>query len=260
MSERVLVIADWKTSSFIGPEMRYQLGAYAYCPTLLERPEHGLVIQITEKWCKPVVVLDAEKLAKAYRTFCALKQAFDDMVDNGDITIKSRYPYDGAFLPSVTEVLSHMLAKPGLLNWYWKMGKEGKDPNQIKVNRGDEGSQVHHAIHLLLKQVPFKFEGAAPWLADRITHFAAWQLKADFQPLHLEQKVYNTEIGYAGTLDTVGTIKKSYLDEVLGQSGTPLGLAPAVKTMRTHPNRDADRDQELARFIDSVGGDDAKAV
>jgi hypothetical protein len=248
VNDRVVVITDWKTSKFIGPEMRLQLAAYANCPTLQAKPEYGLIVQVTDEHCKPVVVMDSTQIEKAYRAFCSLKAGFDWMVKDGLCEVKGRYWYDGDSLPSVTEILSNVLAKPGLLNWYYTMGKAGQDPNKFRDAKGDQGSQVHKTIHLLLKQVPFKFDGAPEWLAKKITHFAAWQKRSDFQPIHLEQKVYNTEVGYAGTLDSIGTVKRSVIDELLS------GRVPAAIPHKGQVPIESAREQELAQFLDNTEG------
>lgn len=246
---RKTVIVDWK-SGFVAPEARLQIAAYANGAPMgggsLPVLEGGLVVQVNEKHCKAVVVMDSKKLARAYRAFAGAKETFDWMVGEGFVEIpqKENYRLGELYLPSVTFILQYAIAKPGLMNWYRRMGAEGRDPEKIKNFAGDRGSQIHKTIHLLLSGVAFDYSKAPSWLAATITHAAAWVKSVDFVPIHLEQPVVNPLLGYAGTLDTVGTISEKAWDELTGQ-------APAAITHKGHVPADNARDQELARFLDA---------
>jgi len=52
---------------------------------------------------------------------------------------------DGTVVPGVTTICN-MLDKPQLLDWAWKLGKEGKDWREERDSAGDIGTLVHELI------------------------------------------------------------------------------------------------------------------
>ena len=208
-----LALLDWKTG-FVAPESRCQIGAYAHCPSLPQRPEIGCVVQVKESETKVAVRMGAPELEDAYRAFLSAKGVFDWMVKNdlSKVPKNEEYRIGGVYLPSVTYILGHAIAKPALMNWYFKMGKEGKDPNQIKQEAGERGAAFHRAIHTILQGKLVDTAGADDWLKLRVESFLRWKEKVSLEVVELEQKVWDEAQGYAGTLDCVAWISE---DEAL---------------------------------------------
>ena len=114
---------------------------------------------------------------------------------------KEAYQFHDKQLVSVTYVLQHVIAKPMLLNWYAKMAKEGKDPEQERDRRGAEGSLWHKNILFFLQGRPVDLSQAPESLKQTLTQFAYWQQKVKLDPVALETKVAHPALGYAGTYD-----------------------------------------------------------
>ena len=51
----------------------------------------------------------------------------------------------GELLPGVTTIIGQ-LDKPALVQWAWKLGKEGKDWREERDSAGDIGTLVHEAV------------------------------------------------------------------------------------------------------------------
>ena len=126
-------------------------------------------------------------------------------------------------LPSVTEILDRVLAKPGLHDWYYKTGvagfsqlvgkyggklppdikslhslmkQEQLSPYSLRDLAAKEGSKVHDAVLGLTK-------GRKPRDLPNLTKF--WALRGWKRPniLAAEQIVYSLANGYAGKVDLV---------------------------------------------------------
>ena len=52
---------------------------------------------------------------------------------------------DGTLVPGVTTIIGQ-LDKPALIQWAWKLGKEGKDWREERDSAGDVGTLVHETI------------------------------------------------------------------------------------------------------------------
>ena len=52
---------------------------------------------------------------------------------------------DGTLVPGVTTIINQ-LDKPALIQWAWKLGKEGKDWKTERDSAGDIGTLVHEAV------------------------------------------------------------------------------------------------------------------
>jgi hypothetical protein len=66
---------------------------------------------------------------------------------------------DNTIVPGVTTIIGQ-LDKPQLVDWAWKLGKEGKDWREQRDSAGDIGTQVHEAVLASLRgEVDIKFTG-----------------------------------------------------------------------------------------------------
>ena len=118
-----LSLCDWKSSSFRSPEELLQLSAYWACPEWAveevwqpweARARQAVIVQVGEKLCKPVVVLDETDLQETFEAFQHVKAVFDFLVKQGKVTIpqNEEYRIGDLYLPSVTFILSQVMAKP----------------------------------------------------------------------------------------------------------------------------------------------------
>ena len=212
---KVLALLDWKSSKFISPEFRMQLSSYG--KACEQPPTLQALIQITEEHCKPVLVMDEFASEQAYKAFENAKAVFDYLRSLGAINVPANEAYrceiDGKeeYLPSVTYILQHVVAKPGLLGWYAKMAREGKDPVKYRDSRAADGTKLHKAIHMILEGKDVDETNAPEWLKNSLKHFRAWKEESGFEPIWMEKKLFNKQLRYAGTADTLGWINPEAL-------------------------------------------------
>jgi len=101
----------------------------------------------------------------------------------------------------MTRVLE-VIAKPEFYRWY---GTKGYDAcKNIMNTRATFGTRVHSEIakHLLCKQIWADSTEMRITLED----FASWSSNHKLTPVHIEQTLYNDELGLAGTADFAGYI------------------------------------------------------
>ena len=153
------------------------------------------------------------------------------------------YEIDGESYPSVTTLLE-IIAKPALLGWISKVEREmvikvagelyqdcpvdkkmSAAAWQVTLNNrlgtakasakelakaGEIGSQVHALIEWSLKAELLHDAGPSPRISDQAQWaYMAWQnwrRRVHLKPLYVEQVVYSSEYGYAGTLDLVAEV------------------------------------------------------
>lgn len=135
-----LTICDWKSSAsgFVGAEMLLQLGGYygtthyfdtdalAWLPRNGLHPTQGAIVNIRPDKCRVLVSLTQAQLETALDKFRDCLDVFLWLVDRGFATLPEREEYrvDGRYFPSVTYIIQHVIAKPGLLDWSYGIGVE----------------------------------------------------------------------------------------------------------------------------------------
>jgi len=207
------VIADWKSGKFVGFEPRLQIAGYALCckEQGLCDPDYGLVVQTLKDRTSIAILMDKQELAEAADVLLHLKAAYDYMKQQGQIREEERYQIqvDGKTEPfvSVTQIMKFCIAKPGLLNWYSKMAKEGKDPNAVRDQRGEEGKTIHKNILYFLQGKSVDLTQCPAWLASTMAKFYVWAIKYQVKPALMEQKVWSMRHRFAGRLDFVGSME-----------------------------------------------------
>jgi hypothetical protein len=212
MTNRLSVLVDWKSGLFRAPEHRLQLGGYARCPSQydkdtglvlpLDRSEVGAVIHLNTDGIWPLTVLTGEELVQAGARFVEAVSIYRYLALHGAIPGRreDRYHIQGQPYVSVTQVLQYVIAKPGLLNWYAKMAKEGKSPDQERDKKAVAGSTIHKLVMFYLQGKKVTVENDK--LAGLMVTFGQWCAKVDAKPLETETTVFDAQIGVAGTLDT----------------------------------------------------------
>ena len=108
---------------------------------------------------------------------------------------------DGSIVAGVTTIINQ-LDKPALIQWAWKLGKEGKDWREERDSAGDIGTLVHEAIMNLISN------GMAnhldnPIINSCIEKFIAWWTAQKFTneiPL-IEQPLVSEKHQFGGQPD-----------------------------------------------------------
>jgi hypothetical protein len=144
-------------------------------------------------------------------------------------------------VPSVTTILSS-ISKPALVNWaaseerkmavaastqlyletkdkmtgpQWaltlvnKMGAT-KASQKLLTQAGDIGTEVHNLVEWTIRTQLMQKVGSSPKIRDAAQWaFMAWEdwrKSVDLKPIAVEQVVYSTKYGYAGTLDLLAEV------------------------------------------------------
>lgn len=126
----------------------------------------------------------------------------------------------GAFVPSVTTVLE---AYPKGAQYYEWLKKHGQDSDEIRDEAGRRGSVIHEATELLDRggSIDLMHDDGTPKF--KLSEWAMISRWVEFRKAHpstvhaIESKLTSDELGYAGTLDRVMTIKstgKTYLVDI----------------------------------------------
>lgn len=106
------------------------------------------------------------------------------------------YTINGVKVPGVTTVLGAALAKPELMWWYLKMGKEGKNPKEILKEASEIGDAVHKTLDCVIRGQNVKVSG----VMENIVHNFSRTIE-NWTWVGGEFRVYNEKHMYAGTID-----------------------------------------------------------
>jgi len=109
-------------------------------------------------------------------------------------------------LPSVTSILSVIDAR-GLTEWRVDKGREeSKAISSEARDIGDEGHSLVRRISNGGSIARPEWESLDGRVCNGVRAWVRWRDQVGFIPKHTEMVVYSLKYGYAGTLDTVGTI------------------------------------------------------
>ncbi len=111
------------------------------------------------------------------------------------------YTINGMSYCRVTKTLS-IIAKNGLIGWYQKVGK--KKAGEIMKNRQVFGTQAHSMFEHILDGTYEKPSKMRNEMEEDYKMFKMFKYNTNLKPESLEQRVWNDEYGYAGTIDFVG--------------------------------------------------------
>jgi len=114
------------------------------------------------------------------------------------------YDIDGQLYPSVTTILGKTIAKPGLMNWYGKIGTE--EANRIKQESADFGKTVHLLIQAVLDGKEIDETQTDKTAVGCLHSFQEWVRLVGFKPLLTEHTIHSKTHGYAGTCDAFGLV------------------------------------------------------
>ena len=152
---------------YYGATHAFDADALAWMPLNGAHPQAAAIVNIRPERCKVLLHLTQAQLDTALTNFREAKDIFDWLVERGFAKLpeKEEYRVDGAQLPSVTYIIQHIIAKPGLMDWSYANGLEaGLRAAQV----GWTTEQVHEALEakalLDAKQIKKTEETARPWI------------------------------------------------------------------------------------------------
>lgn len=116
---------------------------------------------------------------------------------------------EGKRLPSVTTVLG-ILAKPALIDWAWKCGKDGLDYKSVRDDAGNVGTLAHYLILCHLRN---EKPDLSEWPKDQIDRaensflkYLEWAKGHKVVPLLTEQPLVSDVMGFSGTIDCLAEL------------------------------------------------------
>lgn len=115
----------------------------------------------------------------------------------------SKYLIKGREVPSVTTILGNTLHKPGLQEWYGRLGKV--EAERQRDEAASFGDKVHTAIEAhFTGQKTGKLDSRVQTALDNMIIWAEANID---EWLDFEQAVYHDELLYAGTIDAFVRLK-----------------------------------------------------
>ena len=130
-----LTLLDWKSggyrdltehlqlAGYFGATHRWEPDALTWVP-MTERVSQAGIVRTWEGGCRVETLLSLADLETTYQKFLSLYDVFMWMVAKGKVSIPENEAYrvNGRYYPSVTYILSQVIAKPALLNWSYEGG------------------------------------------------------------------------------------------------------------------------------------------
>lgn len=109
---------------------------------------------------------------------------------------------DGAIVPGVTTIINQ-LDKPALLDWAWRLGKEGKDWREERDSAGDIGTLVHEAVlHFLTNEsVDFKDSTVSKCFGKFLHWWDEETTRLGKPTIIVEQAMVSEKYGFGGQPD-----------------------------------------------------------
>ena len=119
-------------------------------------------------------------------------------------------------VPSVTQILG-IINKPYLVNWAYKIGKDGKNLNKVREDATTIGSMVHAMIEADLKNIahPSADELDAEQLAEVFAsydQYLAWKSNyPNYKLVFSEESMVSQISKYGGTIDALFRSDNEYI-------------------------------------------------
>jgi hypothetical protein len=120
---------------------------------------------------------------------------------------------DGKPLHGVTTVLGDIIAKgDGIIQWAWKLGREGKDWKEQRDGAGTKGTDIHLEVERYVRGC---MDGTDVSYDRSIKQFVDWSVASDVKFLASEKNVYSKELWVGGICDLILEIDgKRYIGDV----------------------------------------------
>ena len=112
---------------------------------------------------------------------------------------------DGAFVPGATTILK-LLDKPFLVKWANKLGKEGKDCDEVRDQAAQMGTLIHEIIqsHLTKTEITIDEKYTDDDIANAEKAFARymeWEANHTIENVEIEKELVSETYRYGGYLD-----------------------------------------------------------
>ena len=109
---------------------------------------------------------------------------------------------DGTRVPGVTTI-THLLDKPGLVQWAYKLGREGRDYRQVRDEAAEKGKAVHAWIEKALVTKTVDASTADPAWRPAADAFAFWLRGTDIEIDRTEVPLVSEAYRFGGTIDAL---------------------------------------------------------
>ena len=115
---------------------------------------------------------------------------------------------DGSIVAGVTTIINQ-LDKPALIQWAWKLGKEGKDWREERDSAGDIGTLVHEMVMGFWRDELVEYPDNE--LAEKCyIKFLGLAQGSDIEPILIEQPLVSERLGFGGQPDLYAKSGKKY--------------------------------------------------
>jgi RecB family exonuclease len=111
---------------------------------------------------------------------------------------------DGTRVPSVTTILS-VIDKPYLLDWSWRMGRDGLDYKAVRDDAADAGTLAHYFVMCHLKGEKPETSQYSPDVVNRaencLIKYWDWEKEHKIEPVLVETGLVSETHRFGGTID-----------------------------------------------------------
>lgn len=130
---------------------------------------------------------------------------------------------DGTLVPGVTTIIN-LLDKPALIQWAWKLGKEGKDWKTERDSAGDIGTLVHELVMSYWTKEEVDLSGYTLEQCDMARTCAekihSWTDLEDIEPILVEIPLVSEVYKFGGQPDLYAKVNgKNRLIDIKTSSG-----------------------------------------
>jgi len=116
---------------------------------------------------------------------------------------------DGTLVAGVTTILQ-VMAKPALIPWAWKLGKNGVDYREHLDEKANIGTLAHEMILAYYKNEPRRNNAYSQEESDQalvcFEKFTEWESQHNSKPILIEGSMVSEIFKYGGTPDFYGEI------------------------------------------------------
>jgi hypothetical protein len=132
-----------------------------------------------------------------------------------------KYEYQGREVPSVTTLIGEWVTvKPQGKSYKVNTFNGLTLPTSVMEGAADTGTAIHHGCEILALGKELNWGKLSKDLIKPLENFRDWMEDFDFEPILVEQPVYNHVLDYAGILDIYGNLMgQPYLVDI--KTGPP---------------------------------------